>query len=117
MLDEPTNYLDILTRQALLDMLQSYPGTVLFASHDRQFIGKLADKLLLFDGGQINYFSGTYAEYQDRDRRTKNEQVLVLENELAAINSQLTFIIKANQRHELEKQYVAILCKLKELDK
>ena len=64
-LDEPTNHLDLWARDALERALQAFEGTVLFVSHDRYFIDRLADHLLVIDGGQVTCFEGNYHEYQE----------------------------------------------------
>jgi ATP-binding cassette, subfamily F, member 3 len=62
-LDEPTNYLDIMTRERIEEALQLYPGAILFVSHDRYFINKLATKVISINNGNGKTFDGTYAEY------------------------------------------------------
>lgn len=64
LLDEPTNDLDIGTLTVLEDYLDSFDGTVITVSHDRYFLDKVADRLLIFNGdGQIERFSGQYTDY------------------------------------------------------
>ena len=60
LLDEPTNHLDLYARQALEEALADYPGTMLIVSHDRRFIDRLADRLLVFEGGALTAFEGNY---------------------------------------------------------
>lgn len=62
-LDEPTNHIDIETREMLEEALLEFPGTLLFVSHDRFFIGKIATKLALLQNRRIESFSGTYSDY------------------------------------------------------
>ena len=62
-LDEPTNHLDFNTVEGLTQALAEYPGTVITVSHDRSFIGRIADKILEIDGGRVSVYSGTYSEY------------------------------------------------------
>lgn len=62
-LDEPTNHIDIETREMLEEALLEFPGTLLFVSHDRFFIGKIATKLALLQNRRIESFSGTYGDY------------------------------------------------------
>lgn len=63
-LDEPTNHLDIVGKEALEDMLLKFEGTILFVSHDRYFINKLASSILVFENGGANYYPNTtYNEY------------------------------------------------------
>ena len=64
MLDEPTNHMDMETIESLQIGLEKYPGTLLFVSHDREFVSALATRIIeLRPGGQIADFSGTYDEY------------------------------------------------------
>jgi len=64
MLDEPTNHMDMETIESLQIGLEKYPGTLLFVSHDREFVSALATRIIeLRPGSQIADFSGTYDEY------------------------------------------------------
>lgn len=65
-LDEPTNHMDIVGKEALETMLMSYEGTVLFVSHDRYFVQKIADSLLILEKDKVNYYSFGYQEYTER---------------------------------------------------
>ena len=62
-LDEPTNHMDIISKETLEDILMSYSGTLIFVSHDRYFVKKLADRLITFEneGAKVNDFG--YDEY------------------------------------------------------
>ena len=65
-LDEPTNDLDIVTLQILEEYLQDFPGCVIVVSHDRYFMDKVVDHLLVFKGnGEIRDFPGNYTQYRD----------------------------------------------------
>jgi ATP-binding cassette subfamily F protein uup len=66
LLDEPTNHLDIESIDALEQALLSYPGAVLFITHDRTFIDGLATRIIELDRGNLNSYPGSYAEYQRR---------------------------------------------------
>tara|TARA_B100000900_G_scaffold415064_1_gene443639 strand:- start:808 stop:2679 length:1872 start_codon:yes stop_codon:yes gene_type:complete len=69
-LDEPTNDLDILTLQALESFLEEYSGCLLVVSHDRYFLDKLCDHLLIFEGGgRIKDFNGRYYEWREGQKR------------------------------------------------
>jgi ATP-binding cassette subfamily F protein 3 len=63
LLDEPTNHLDIAAREALESVLQEFPGSILFVSHDRYFVDALADKLWIVENGAVAEFEGGYSEY------------------------------------------------------
>ncbi len=62
-LDEPTNHMDILSKEVLEDILESFDGTLLFVSHDRYFIRKLANKLLNFQNGKTEFYEYGYSQY------------------------------------------------------
>ncbi|MDT3387597.1 MAG: ABC-F family ATP-binding cassette domain-containing protein [Bacteroidota bacterium] len=65
-LDEPTNDLDIQTLQVLEEYLQDFPGCVIVVSHDRYFMDKVVDHLLVFEGeGEINDFPGNYTQFRE----------------------------------------------------
>lgn len=72
-LDEPTNHLDIKSREKLESILKEYPGTILFVSHDRYFVRKIADSLLVFDKDKVDYYHLTYQEYMERKANDKVE--------------------------------------------
>ncbi len=68
LLDEPTNHLDIRSRESLEAALREFSGTMVVVSHDRRFLEKLVDRLLVFppagdESGQVRVFPGTYADY------------------------------------------------------
>jgi ATP-binding cassette subfamily F protein 3 len=63
-LDEPTNHLDIHTRETLEEMLAEFDGTILFVSHDRFFIDRIATRTWAIDDGAVSTFLGNYTEYQ-----------------------------------------------------
>jgi len=63
LLDEPTNHLDLQSKDILLDALKRYPGTVVFVSHDRNFIDSLADRVAEIGGGRVRLYPGEYAYY------------------------------------------------------
>ena len=65
-LDEPTNDLDIVTLQVLEEYLQNFKGCVIVVSHDRYFMDKVVDHILVFNGqGDIRDFPGNYSDYRD----------------------------------------------------
>jgi ATP-binding cassette subfamily F protein 3 len=63
LLDEPTNHLDLRAKDVLLESLEKYTGTVVFVSHDRYFIDKLATRVFEIGGGEVNIFPGNYEDY------------------------------------------------------
>ena len=74
-LDEPTNDLDIQTLQILEEYLQDFPGCVIVVSHDRYFMNKVVDHLLVFKGdGEIQDFPGNYTQYRDYQKMKSKEE-------------------------------------------
>jgi ATP-binding cassette subfamily F protein 3 len=63
LLDEPTNHLDIRAKDILLDALSGYTGTVVFVSHDRYFIDKLATRVFEIGGGKVEIYPGNYEDF------------------------------------------------------
>ena len=75
-LDEPTNDLDIQTLQILEEYLQDFPGCVIVVSHDRYFMDKVVDHLLVFNGnGQVKDFPGNYTQFRDYQALKSKELV------------------------------------------
>ena len=73
-LDEPTNDLDIVTLQILEEYLQDFPGCVIVVSHDRYFMDKVVDHLLVFKGqGEIKDFPGNYTQYREWSALEENK--------------------------------------------
>ena len=95
-LDEPTNDLDIVTLQILEEYLQDFPGCVIVVSHDRYFMDKVVDHLLVFKGqGEIKDFPGNYTQYR--------EWAALEENKYGTSNntsSTSSVSIKNNYRHD-----------------
>jgi len=69
LLDEPTNHLDLDSKDVLLDALEDYGGTLIFVSHDRYFVEKLATRIVEVGGGEIHSFPGRYEEFLWRKER------------------------------------------------
>lgn len=65
-LDEPTNHMDLIGKEALEEMLKAYTGSVLFVSHDRYFVKQIADSLLIFQEGECTYFPFGYEAYEEK---------------------------------------------------
>ena len=62
-MDEPTNHLDMEAIEALNKALKTYPGTLIFVSHDREFVSSLATRIIEIKDHKLLDFQGTYAEY------------------------------------------------------
>ena len=80
LLDEPTNHMDIIGKESLENILKSYNGTLIVVSHDRYFINKIADSLIIFENNSIKYFNETYSQYLEK-REDEKREVIINETE------------------------------------
>ena len=85
LLDEPTNHLDLRAKDVLLDALTDYAGTVVFVSHDRYFIDKLATRVIEVAAGEVHVYPGNYEDYlwrkENRGDEPPNKPVAVAKTE------------------------------------
>ncbi len=88
-LDEPTNHLDADTRESLEKALREYPGSILFISHDRYFVNKLAEKLWIIEDGELIISYGNYEDY-----RYKRERWIDLDMSLFNIDGELDLVLE-----------------------
>ena len=96
-LDEPTNDLDIVTLQILEEYLQDFPGCVIVVSHDRYFMDKVVDHLLVFRGqGEIKDFPGNYTQYREWEKLTSTTS----NTSPTSHTSQTSNAPKASYRHD-----------------
>lgn len=107
-LDEPTNHLDIDTKNVIEDVFEAYVGPMLFISHDRYFINKVADKIISIDD-KLRVFHGNYSDYigEQADNKVKKEsrkkpkKKISLDEEMKKIE---TFISEIEDKIEAQKQ-------------
>ena len=115
-LDEPTNFLDIISIEAVQEMLKRYIGTVLLVTHDRKLIDSVATHLLLIENKKIVQFEGNYSQYleskKQKDLKDSNQRLL-LKMKLAQLDSQLAFCKNEEEKEKLEEQYWKLKEKLK----
>ncbi|MCM3735443.1 ABC-F type ribosomal protection protein [Bacillus cytotoxicus] len=121
LLDEPTNYLDLATQEELEQMLKDYPGTVLFVTHDRTFVHKIADHILHLDEDEPRIFQGSYEQYT---KRGEQSSINPTEQELLRLQTKLTEVIgriSMPGRHDniiaLENEYEQLLHQIQECKK
>lgn len=97
LLDEPTNHLDIVSREVLEKNLKTYTGTILFISHDRYFINKIATGILDLKPDGVTYYQGNYDYYIEK----RNEQLI---EQPKVSNSSLSTTIKSNKEQWLQRK-------------
>ena len=132
-LDEPTNHLDIVGKEALEKMLLNFEGTILFVSHDRYFVNKIANHLIVFENGGGQFLKNTtykeYEEQQNNQNINTNKTEAIQKNKTAS-NELTTKKDKPNQylinkekakneakKKKLEKQITDIEIEIQELKK
>ena len=96
LLDEPTNHLDLRAKDVLLSSLQDFTGTVVFVSHDRYFIDKLATRIFEVGNGEVEVFPGNYEDYLWR----KQGQAAPAKQDLAVIKPQPVVVAPAGNGQE-----------------
>ena len=114
-LDEPTNHMDIVGKESLENMLKEYTGTLIFVSHDRFFVNKIADSILCFDGKDVKYYDYGYEYYlEKRDELLERE-----DNRPKEIKEKKQYINPLKEKEKVEKKIAKLEEKitLKELDK
>lgn len=78
-LDEPTNHMDIISKETLEKMLKDYTGTLLFVSHDRYFVKQIASSVLVFDNGNVDYYPFGYEHYLEQAaKKSADEEIIVV---------------------------------------
>jgi len=133
-LDEPTNHLDIVSKEALENALSEYDGTILFVSHDRYFIKKIATSCLYIDKDKVTYYPDGYKDYIDSKSvkaNIKNEEVEVKENKslkelkqrpkynISKLENEISLledILEDKRALRFEEEYYQDSTKMKELD-
>ena len=114
-LDEPTNDLDIVTLQILEEYLQDFPGCVIVVSHDRYFMDKVVDHLLVFKGeGEVKDFPGNYTQYrewsalQPKESKEVVETKEVKDNKLPKESKKKLSYKEKREFEQLEKEISAL---------
>lgn len=99
-LDEPTNHMDILSKETLEDILSSYGGTLIFVSHDRYFVKKLANRLIAFENGNAQMHDFGYDEYMLRQNQIKTEEPQKVQKAEKSAKKTFTTPLKEKARKE-----------------
>lgn len=119
-LDEPTNYLDIDSLEAIESTLKDYDKTLLLVSHDRRFISSIADHIMTIENFKIHIFKGRYDEFLERKNKSNGKeelqkQIIVLETRLSEVIGKLSIESNKEDLEALDKEYYHILAEIKEL--
>lgn len=115
LLDEPTNHLDIESKEVILNALQQYEGTILFVSHDQDFVNKLASKIIELTPTGVKTYNGNYEQFLDvqeqiaklKNEPSKKEQVQVQQQAKKTNDKDL---------HDLQKKAKSLENKVKNLE-
>lgn len=99
-LDEPTNHMDIVGKESLEDMLKEYKGTIIFVSHDRFFVNKIADSILSFENGQSKFYPYGYEYYLEK----RNEEKVQVNEEKGEKRKKQTYINPLKEKDKLERK-------------
>lgn len=114
-LDEPTNFLDIASLEALETLMKSYHGTILFVTHDRMLVKNIATKIIDIKDGKITVFDGSYEAYEEwLENKTKSnnaDQLLLIETKISDVLGRLSL----EPSQELEDEFQRLLKEKKEL--
>ncbi|MCK0473431.1 ABC-F family ATP-binding cassette domain-containing protein [Halalkalibacter sp. APA_J-10(15)] len=100
-LDEPTNHLDLDAKEVLENALIDYPGTLLFVSHDRYFLNRLATRMVELDQGQITDYLGDYDYYVEKKEETKQRELLKQQDQVTDVP---TNVQNDKQSYEIDKE-------------
>lgn len=118
-LDEPTNHLDLPSREQLEKTLSTYPGTILLVTHDRYFLEKLTNKLLIFENKTIRKVEMGYSEWMHKTEESSLEkELLSLETERQAVLGELSYLKQNDPKYsELDRKFIELSKRINELKK
>ncbi len=106
LLDEPSNHLDLESLIWLEQFLKGYEGALMMTSHDREFMDRIATKIVEIDGGTLTTFSGGYEFYVDQRAQNEKQQQAQFDRQQAMLAKELKFIerFKARASHAAQVQ-------------
>ena len=119
LLDEPTNHLDLFTMEELEKLLSGYGGTLLFVSHDEEFIRKTATRIICFENESLKTFEGGWEEMKaprqkDQEKENRNLKISRLEMQMAVLSARLSAPRKGDRPDLLQEEYLQLAEKLRE---
>jgi ATP-binding cassette subfamily F protein 3 len=123
-LDEPTTHLDIASREILEEVLAGFEGTILFVSHDRYFVDRLADRVWWLGDGALHAFRGTYREFVSARQEAREAAAQAREKAAAPDRAEVreqrrrraNLVRQQQQAEELEHQIADLEARLERLD-
>ncbi|WP_026894232.1 ribosomal protection-like ABC-F family protein [Clostridiisalibacter paucivorans] len=119
-LDEPTNYMDIISKEKIEEALEDFQGSIIFVSHDRYFIKKIANRIIEIENKKIKFYDGDYCYYlskkqeefvQDKIGRDYNQisnNIRRLECELSFISGKLAEPLDEEKKEQLNEKFMKI---------
>ena len=123
LLDEPTNHMDIIGKESLENILKDYKGTLIFVSHDRYFVNKIADLILEFEKGKVTFFDGNYEEFTRYKESLDNDENNIIKTTPKEKNTNNQYFIDKqnnklkNKMNKIEQEIENKENKIKELEK
>ena len=123
LLDEPTNHMDIIGKESLENILKEYKGTLIFVSHDRYFVNKIADSLLVFKPNNVTFFDGTYEEYEEKYKNEEYNDKSNNDNTKSETSKDNKFLnalqdenVKSNNKYFMNKEIKKAKAKIEKLE-
>lgn len=113
LLDEPTNHLDLFTMEELEKLLAGYGGTLLFVSHDEEFIRKTATRIICFEAGMLKTFEGGWEEMKEPRKKDSSAgdrklEISRLEMQMAVLSARMSSPKKGDHPEELQAEYLRL---------
>jgi ATPase subunit of ABC transporter with duplicated ATPase domains len=116
-LDEPTNHLDIESKEVLENALLNFEGTMLFISHDRYFINKIATRIFEVDNHKIKSYEGNYDDYRiEKDKRAKQSEIPVVLKQEKVTDDKEVYKNAVEERARIKRKQT-LETKINELEK
>lgn len=121
LLDEPTNYLDLVSREKIENVLSQFQGSIIFVSHDRYSIQKLATKIAVLEEGELTLYPGGYDYYLEKSQRPASVDDADLKAEINRLQCELAYLggklsqCPEEEKIELDLEYQRSAGKLKAL--
>ena len=120
LLDEPTNHLDLFTMEELEKLLASYGGTILFVSHDEEFIRKTATRIIRFEDGKLVTTEGGWDEMKrpmepEPAAADKSLEISRLEMRMAVLSARMTRPAKGDHPEQLQQEYLELARQIHEI--